>query len=114
MWIHLRKERFPGGRHAKLRPRADGPFKVLQRIGDNAYKIELPGDYGVSAAFNVSDLLPYYEEGEQDLRASLFQPEEHDTRVFEDQPNESNEATKPNDSKDQLMTQPIDQYFFET
>lgn len=82
MWIHLQKERFPGGHNAKLRPRADGPFKVLQRTGDNAYKIELPGDYGVSAAFNVSDLLPYYEEeGEQDLTASLFQPGEHDTSV---------------------------------
>lgn len=29
VWIHLRKEHFPGGRHAILRPKADGPFKVL-------------------------------------------------------------------------------------
>nr|CAD1829201.1 unnamed protein product [Ananas comosus var. bracteatus] len=54
VWVHLRKERFPQGRHGKLKPRADGPFKVLKRIGENAYKIELPGDYNVSVTFNVA------------------------------------------------------------
>jgi hypothetical protein len=62
VWIHLRKEQFPSKRSSKLMPRADGPFRVLQRIGENAYKIELLGDYGVSATFNVSDLSPYYED----------------------------------------------------
>jgi hypothetical protein len=61
VWIHLRKECFPVKRRSKLLPRADGPFKVLQRIGENAYKIELPGEYGLSATFNVSDLAPYEE-----------------------------------------------------
>jgi hypothetical protein len=66
-----------------LKPRADGPFRMLQRIGENAYKIELPGDYGVSATFNVSDLSPYYEDQEDqvDLGASLHQPGEIDTGV---------------------------------
>jgi len=74
VWIHLRKECFPTKRRSKLLPRADGPFRVLQRIGENAYKIELDGDYGVSATFNVSDLSPY-EENEEivDLRASPHQ-----------------------------------------
>ena len=83
VWIHLRKERFSGGRHAKLRPRADGPFKVLQCIGDDAYKIELLGEYGVSANFNVSELSLYHEEEDEELasRSSLFQPREHDTGV---------------------------------
>uniref|UniRef100_A0A2N9EKX8 CCHC-type domain-containing protein n=1 Tax=Fagus sylvatica TaxID=28930 RepID=A0A2N9EKX8_FAGSY len=83
VWIHLRKERFPSKRSSKLMPRADGPFRMLQRIGENAYKIELPGDYGVSATFNVSDLSPYYEDQEDqvDLGASLHQPGEIDTGV---------------------------------
>uniref|UniRef100_A0A2N9I8Y4 RNA-directed DNA polymerase n=1 Tax=Fagus sylvatica TaxID=28930 RepID=A0A2N9I8Y4_FAGSY len=83
VWIHLRKERFPSKRSSKLMPRADGPFRVLQRIGENAYKIELPGDYGVSATFNVSDLSPYYEDQEDqvDLGTSLHQPGEIDTGV---------------------------------
>ena len=40
-------------------PRGDGPFQVLERINDNAYKIDLPGEYGVSATFNVADLSPF-------------------------------------------------------
>ena len=37
-------------------PRSDGPFEILEKIGPNAYKVDLPGDYGVSATFNVADL----------------------------------------------------------
>jgi len=62
MWIHLRKERFPSKRKNKLMPRADGPFEVLERINDNAYKVGLPGDYGVSATFNVADLKAYQDD----------------------------------------------------
>ncbi|GKE66611.1 hypothetical protein Tco_1520772 [Tanacetum coccineum] len=47
------------GRFGKLKPRGDGPFRVLKNINDNAYKIELPGHYNVSATFNVADLSPY-------------------------------------------------------
>lgn len=36
VWLHLRKERFPDLRKSKLLPRADGPFKVLEKINDNA------------------------------------------------------------------------------
>nr|XP_027120542.1 uncharacterized protein LOC113737516 [Coffea arabica] len=46
VWIHMRKERFPVKRRSKLLPRGDGPFQVLERINDNAYKLELPGEYG--------------------------------------------------------------------
>ena len=46
--MHLRKERFPSHRHSKLNPRGDGPFQVLERINDNAYKIDLLGEYNVS------------------------------------------------------------------
>ncbi|GJR40630.1 putative CCCH-type zinc finger family protein [Tanacetum coccineum] len=59
VWIRLGKERFPPGRFGKLQARADGPFRVLKRINDNAYKIELPGEYNASATFNVADLSPY-------------------------------------------------------
>jgi len=49
----MRKERFPEQRKSKLQPRGDGPFQVLKRINDNAYKIELPSEYNVSTTFNV-------------------------------------------------------------
>jgi hypothetical protein len=33
-----------------------GPFKILEKINDNAYKLELPPEFGVSPTFNISDL----------------------------------------------------------
>jgi len=59
VWVHMRKERFPTHRRTKLHPRDDGPFQILEKINDNAYKVDLPGEYNVSATFNVSDLSPY-------------------------------------------------------
>jgi hypothetical protein len=54
VWLHLRKERFPNERKSKLLPLTDGPFKVLARYNDNAYKIDIPRDkYNVSDIFNV-------------------------------------------------------------
>ena len=71
VWVHLRKDRFPDQRKCKLQPRGDGPFKVLAKINDNAYKIDLPMDYGVSPTFNVSDLSPYC--GPSESRMTPFQ-----------------------------------------
>jgi len=61
VWIHLSKGRFPEKRKSKLSQRADGPFKVVKSIGENAYEVELPPDYGVHNTFNVADLEPYLE-----------------------------------------------------
>ena len=57
--MYLRKEIFPVRRWSKLHPRGDGPFQVLERINDNAYKLDLPGEYNISATFNVFDLSPF-------------------------------------------------------
>ena len=63
-------------------PRADGPFKVLEKINDNAYKLELPVDFGVSPTFNIADLKPYL--GEEDAlpsRTTSFQEGEDDEDI---------------------------------
>ncbi|GKA45186.1 hypothetical protein Tco_0737982 [Tanacetum coccineum] len=80
MWIHLRKEHFLGGRFGKLKPLADGPFRVLRRINGNAYKIELPGHYNVSATFNVTDLSPYEATSDDDMDSGIspFEAKEDD------------------------------------
>ncbi|KAI5649820.1 hypothetical protein M9H77_35825 [Catharanthus roseus] len=38
-------ERFPQQRKSKLYDRGDGPFQILEKINDNAYKVDLPGHY---------------------------------------------------------------------
>nr|XP_025661376.1 uncharacterized protein LOC112756991 [Arachis hypogaea] len=60
VWVHLRKEKFPTQRKSKLDPKGDGPFQVLERINNNAYKIDLP-----------------------DLRMNLFQEGGNDTNPLE-------------------------------
>ncbi|GJR05853.1 reverse transcriptase domain-containing protein [Tanacetum coccineum] len=81
VWIHLRHARFPQGRFGKLNPRADGPFRILKKINDNAYKVELPGHYGVSSTFNVADLSPYTPDADfdDDSGSSRFLEGEDDT-----------------------------------
>ena len=75
VWVHFRKERFPLQRKSKLNPRGDGPFQILERINDNAYKVDLPGEYGVSASFNVADLSPFDVGDDFDSRTNPFQEE---------------------------------------
>ena len=55
----MRKERFLAHRRTKLHPRVDGPFQILEKINDNAYKVDIPCEYKVSATFNISDLSPF-------------------------------------------------------
>lgn len=82
VWVHLRKERFPSKRKNKLMPRADGPFKVISKINDNAYKIDLPGEYGVHATFNIGDLSPYLDDdGIQELRSIPFKGGGDDAKI---------------------------------
>jgi len=86
VWLHLRKERFPEQRKSKLSPRGDGPFKVLKKVGDNAYVLELPAEYGVSPVFNVGDLSPFYGYQEEDSGTNPFQEGEIDEGSSIDSP----------------------------
>jgi hypothetical protein len=55
--IRIRPERFPSGTNRKLHARSTGSFKVLQRVGPNAYVLDLPHDFGISSTFNIEDLV---------------------------------------------------------
>jgi hypothetical protein len=67
VWMHLRKERFPDLRKSKLMPRDDGLFIVLEKINENAYKL---------------DVKPYSgEEDELELRMSQMQEGEDDVDI---------------------------------
>jgi hypothetical protein len=63
-------------------PRADGPFKVLEKINKNAYKLDLPADFGVSPTFNIADLKPSLgEEDELESRTTQMQEGEDDVDI---------------------------------
>jgi hypothetical protein len=82
VWFHLRKEWFPDLRKSKLMPRVDCPFKVLKKINENAYTLDLPADFGVSLTFNIADLKPLLgEEDELELRMTQMQEGEDDVDI---------------------------------
>jgi hypothetical protein len=90
VWLHLRNDRFPTLRKSKLMPQADGPFKVLEQINDNAYKLDLPVDFGVSPTFNIADLKPYLvEDDELESRITQMQEGEDDEDIA------TNDTTTP-------------------
>ena len=71
--VHMRKERFLAQRKSKLQPRGDSPFQVLEKISDNAYKLDLPREYGnISATFNVVDLSLFDVGNGSDSRTNPF------------------------------------------
>jgi hypothetical protein len=63
-------------------PKAKGSFEVLERINDNAYKIDLGDKHDVSATFNIGDLAPYLED--EELRTTPFEEEEDDVKSIQE------------------------------
>jgi hypothetical protein len=78
VWLHLRKERFPDLRKSKLMFRSDDHFKILEKINDNAYKLELHLEFGVSPTFNILDLQPYLGEDDEVLSRTMSNQEGED------------------------------------
>ena len=57
--ICIKLEQYPSGTVKKLKAHSASPFKVLKKLGSNAYVIDIPPDYGISSTFNVSNLIAF-------------------------------------------------------
>ena len=57
MIVKLRLERFFQGFNRKLQARSAGPFKILNKVGANAYILEIPSEWGISSTFNIDVLI---------------------------------------------------------
>ncbi|KAD5318131.1 hypothetical protein E3N88_18077 [Mikania micrantha] len=76
------------GKKGKLAPRYVGPFKILERIGKVAYKLELPPELSnVHPTFHVSNLRKCLAD--QDLQVPLDDIRVDDTMHFVEKPVES-------------------------
>jgi hypothetical protein len=51
------------GTATKLWPRYIGPYEVLERIGEQAYRLKLPDEFRIHNVFHVSLLQPYNDDG---------------------------------------------------
>ena len=58
-WIHLKKYQFIGP-YKNLNPLCYGPYIVLEKIGENAFKLSIYSYLGMHLTFNVDLLQPYH------------------------------------------------------
>lgn len=76
--VHFSEHRAPGSYVAKLHAKKYGPFRILAKINDKAYVVDLLASWKIPNTFNVSDLYEYFPEVEgsvvmpSNLRTSSF------------------------------------------
>ncbi|RDY03028.1 hypothetical protein CR513_13431, partial [Mucuna pruriens] len=78
VWVHLRKERFPNLRKYKLLLRGDGHFKIIKKINNNAYILDMPQTNERSYTFHVFDLSSFSSTLDFNLRSNSFNKGELD------------------------------------
>lgn len=65
--VHFRTERYPPEVPQKLHVRSSGPYKVLNKIGPNAYVLDILTGLGISSSFNIEDLISYHDHSTPDF-----------------------------------------------
>ena len=54
--MYLQTEIIPASAYNKFKLKAYGPLKIVKKISDNAYIMDLPNNMTMSKKFNVADL----------------------------------------------------------
>ena len=58
VWLYISKERLQG-EGKKLKPIRYGPFKILEKIGNNAFKLDFPSYTQIYTVVNFENLILY-------------------------------------------------------
>ena len=69
VWVHINTDRFLAWKFGRLKSMVDVPFNIIEKIGENAYNLELLDNSYIFPTSNVKDLKSYQGE---DLKASFF------------------------------------------
>ena len=79
VWAFLTRDRIPAHAYNKLKAKKIGPLTVLERINDNAYRLQLPANISTSDLFNVQHLSRYLPpDPVHDSGSNLSNPGEPD------------------------------------
>ena len=70
------KERFLASFYVKLTKRNIGPYKIIKKIGENAYVVDLTKLMTIDSSFNILDLYSNISEKVKEVSSSIkFQDE---------------------------------------
>lgn len=84
--VYLCKGRLPTSVSGKLRNKKYGPCKILKKINDNAYVVDLPEDLAISSTFNVADIFEYFPQAESEFNSRTSSFQEGETNVAHEGP----------------------------
>ena len=65
--VYRHKERFLSNSYSKLSKRKIGPYKIIKKIAENTYVVDLPKHIGLDSTFNILDLYSYTGESVKEV-----------------------------------------------